>query len=51
MAARTLLGEPVLLARRLDGSMFALRDLCPHRGIPLRFGRFDGDTVQRGYHG
>ena len=51
MAARMLLGEPVLLARRLDGSVFALRDLCPHRGIPLHFGRFDGETVQCGYHG
>ncbi len=51
MAAQTLLSEPVLLARRLDGSVFALRDLCPHRGIPLRFGRFDGETVQCGYHG
>ncbi|MEM6423439.1 MAG: Rieske (2Fe-2S) protein, partial [Pseudomonadota bacterium] len=51
MKGRTLLGEPILFARRTDGSVFALRDLCPHRGIPLRFGRFDGDTVHCGYHG
>jgi phenylpropionate dioxygenase-like ring-hydroxylating dioxygenase large terminal subunit len=51
MAGRTLLGEPILFARRTDGSVFAIRDLCPHRGIPLRFGRFDGETVQCGYHG
>ncbi|MEO0821239.1 MAG: Rieske 2Fe-2S domain-containing protein [Pseudomonadota bacterium] len=51
MRAQTILGEPVLFARRRDGSVFAIRDLCPHRGIPLRFGRFDGETVQCGYHG
>lgn len=51
MMARTFLGEPVLLARKTDGDVFALRDLCPHRGIPLRYGRFDGRTVQCGYHG
>lgn len=51
MLARTFLGEPVLLARRRSGGVFALRDLCPHRGIPLRYGRFDGETVQCGYHG
>jgi len=50
-AARTILGEPVLFARRRDGTAFALRDICPHRGIPLRYGRFDGETVQCGYHG
>lgn len=51
MMARTFLGEPILFARRRDGSVFAIKDLCPHRGIPLRFGRFDGETVQCGYHG
>lgn len=47
----TLLGEPVLVCRRPDGSVFALRNLCPHRGVPLHFGRFDGDTVTCAYHG
>ncbi|MEO1774453.1 MAG: aromatic ring-hydroxylating dioxygenase subunit alpha [Pseudomonadota bacterium] len=51
MAGREFFGEPILFARRRDGQVFALKDLCPHRGIPLRFGRFDGDTVQCGYHG
>ncbi|MEM8596340.1 MAG: Rieske (2Fe-2S) protein, partial [Pseudomonadota bacterium] len=51
MLARILFGQPVLLARRRDGSVFALRDLCPHRGIPLSAGRFDGETVACGYHG
>ncbi len=47
----TLLGEPVLLCRDRDGAVFALRDVCPHRGIPLHHGRFDGETVMCGYHG
>lgn len=51
MIAKTLLGEPILLARRRDGEVFALRDICPHRGIPLHYGRFDGETVQCCYHG
>ena len=49
--AKTLLGEPVLLGRTTGGEVFALRDVCPHRGIPLRYGRFDGETVQCSYHG
>lgn len=49
--ARTLLGEPVLIGRGKDGAVFALRDVCPHRGIPLHHGRFDGETVSCAYHG
>ncbi|WP_118135240.1 aromatic ring-hydroxylating dioxygenase subunit alpha [Oceanicella sp. SM1341] len=51
MLAKTLLGEPVLICRKSDGGVFALRDACPHRGIPLRYGSFDGTTVQCCYHG
>ena len=51
MVAQTLLGEPVLFGRKRDGEVFAIRDQCPHRGIPLRFGDFDGDTVGCTYHG
>jgi phenylpropionate dioxygenase-like ring-hydroxylating dioxygenase large terminal subunit len=47
----TLLGIPVLVGRKTGGAVFALRDLCPHRGIPLSAGRFDGETVQCKYHG
>jgi phenylpropionate dioxygenase-like ring-hydroxylating dioxygenase large terminal subunit len=47
----TLLNIPLLIGRKRDGSLFALRDLCPHRGIPLSAGWFDGDTVQCKYHG
>jgi phenylpropionate dioxygenase-like ring-hydroxylating dioxygenase large terminal subunit len=51
MVTRTLLGEPVLLGRTSDGTAFALRDICPHRGIPLSCGSFDGREVTCCYHG
>jgi phenylpropionate dioxygenase-like ring-hydroxylating dioxygenase large terminal subunit len=51
MAPRTLLGEPLLLGRDNAGGVFALRDICPHRGIPLRYGRFDGAEIECCYHG
>ncbi|WP_334175998.1 aromatic ring-hydroxylating dioxygenase subunit alpha [Pseudoxanthobacter sp.] len=51
MVTKTLLGEPVLIGRGRDGGVFALRDICPHRGIPLSYGRFDGETVACCYHG
>jgi phenylpropionate dioxygenase-like ring-hydroxylating dioxygenase large terminal subunit len=47
----TLLNIPLLIGRKRDGFLFALRDLCPHRGIPLSAGWFDGETVQCKYHG
>jgi phenylpropionate dioxygenase-like ring-hydroxylating dioxygenase large terminal subunit len=50
-ALTTLLGIPMLLGRKSSGELFAMRDLCPHRGIPLSAGWFDGDTVQCKYHG
>jgi phenylpropionate dioxygenase-like ring-hydroxylating dioxygenase large terminal subunit len=46
-----LLGHPLLLGRKRDGTIFAMRDLCPHRGIPLSAGWFDGETVTCKYHG
>jgi phenylpropionate dioxygenase-like ring-hydroxylating dioxygenase large terminal subunit len=51
MRAKTLLGEPLLLCRGAEGGVFALRDICPHRGIPLSCGRFDGREVECCYHG
>ena len=51
MRPLTLLGQPVLLGRDADGLAFALRDICPHRGIPLTCGRFDGREVECCYHG
>ena len=46
-----LLGMPLLLGRTAEGGAFALRDACPHRGIPLSYGRFDGREVECSYHG
>jgi phenylpropionate dioxygenase-like ring-hydroxylating dioxygenase large terminal subunit len=51
MLAKTMLGEPVLLVRDMAGTAFALRDLCPHRGMPLSAGRFDGGEIECCYHG
>jgi phenylpropionate dioxygenase-like ring-hydroxylating dioxygenase large terminal subunit len=49
--AKTLLGEPLLIGRTEAGAVFAFRDVCPHRGIPLSCGRFDGREVECCYHG
>ncbi len=51
MTTALLLGVPLVLGRKRDGKIFAMRDLCPHRGIPLSAGWFDGETVQCKYHG
>jgi phenylpropionate dioxygenase-like ring-hydroxylating dioxygenase large terminal subunit len=50
-AARMMLGEPVLIGRDRDGTVFALRDICPHRGMPLTEGRFEGSEIECCYHG
>ena len=49
--ARTLLGEPVVLYRREDGTAVALEDRCCHRHLPLSMGRLEGDRLRCGYHG
>jgi phenylpropionate dioxygenase-like ring-hydroxylating dioxygenase large terminal subunit len=49
--AKRLLGEPLLLGRDHRGAVFALRDVCPHRGVPLSCGRFDGRQLECCYHG
>jgi len=46
-----LLEVPLVLGRTSDGTAFAMRDSCPHRGIPLSYGRFDGRAVECSYHG
>jgi phenylpropionate dioxygenase-like ring-hydroxylating dioxygenase large terminal subunit len=46
-----LLEIPLVLGRTDDGRAFAMRDTCPHRGIPLSYGRFDGKAVECSYHG
>jgi phenylpropionate dioxygenase-like ring-hydroxylating dioxygenase large terminal subunit len=52
MRREMLLGEPVLLGRMRDGAAFAMRDICPHRGVPLSAGKIlPENTVQCPYHG
>ena len=35
---RELLGQPILFGRDHDGKAYALKDICPHRGILLSGG-------------
>ena len=51
LATAMLLEVPLVLGRTTEGKAFAMRDSCPHRGIPLSHGRFDGKTLECGYHG
>ena len=46
-----LLEVPLVLGRTSEGAAFAMRDACPHRGIPLSYGRFDGTNLECSYHG
>lgn len=47
----TVLGEAIVMYRKLDGNVAALEDACPHRKLPLSMGRLKGDEVECGYHG
>jgi phenylpropionate dioxygenase-like ring-hydroxylating dioxygenase large terminal subunit len=51
MLAKTMLGEPIVLGRDAEGCVFALRDIYPHRPMPLSVGRFDGREIECRYHG
>ena len=51
MTTAMLCGIPLVLGRRADGKIWAMRDLCPHRGIPLSAGWYDGQRVTCKYHG
>ena len=46
-----LLGIPLVIGRDTHGGVFALHDACPHRGMPLSCGWFDGRQVECSYHG
>jgi phenylpropionate dioxygenase-like ring-hydroxylating dioxygenase large terminal subunit len=48
---RLLLGRPVVMYRKADGSPVALADRCPHRGFPLSEGVLNNDVIRCGYHG
>ena len=47
----TLLNTALVLGRDSSGRAFALRDACPHKGMPLSDGWHQGDTVQCSFHG
>lgn len=46
-----LLGVPMVIGRDAEGGVFALNDACPHRGMPLSCGWFDGRQIECSYHG
>ena len=49
--ARTLLNEPIVLNRTVDGTVIALEDRCCQRALPLPLGKIVGEKIQCGYHG
>ncbi len=51
MVAKQLLAEPIVFGRTPQGDLFALRDICPHRAVPLSCGRFSGEEIECAYHG
>jgi len=51
LATAMLLEVPLVLGRTSEGQAFAMRDSCPHRGIPLSYGHFDGKVLECSYHG
>src|SRR5258708_29361462 len=51
IAARTIVGEPIILYRTSNGTVTALRDRCCHRFAPLSRGRLEGDDIRCMYHG
>ena len=51
LESKEILGEKIVFGRDSHGQPFGLRDNCPHRGVPLSAGWFDGETIQCCYHG
>ncbi len=47
----TLLGEPIVVWRKADGGVAALRDRCCHRTARLSRGFVDDSGIVCGYHG
>ncbi len=47
----TFAGDPIVLVRTDNGSVFALEDRCAHRQVPLSEGVVNGDKIQCCYHG
>src|SRR5690348_9022355 len=51
LVSAMLLETPLVIGRDQHSQPFALLDACPHRGMPLSCGRFDGSQVECSYHG
>jgi phenylpropionate dioxygenase-like ring-hydroxylating dioxygenase large terminal subunit len=50
--SRAIMGDPVVLYRRENGTPVALFDCCPHRGMRLsNGGKLLDDSIQCNYHG
>jgi phenylpropionate dioxygenase-like ring-hydroxylating dioxygenase large terminal subunit len=49
--ARTLLNQPVVIYRDLNGNVNALQDRCCHRQLPLSMGTIEEGGLRCGYHG
>ena len=47
----TLLDAPLIVYRTGDGNLVVANDICPHRGVPLSMGRYDGGAITCAYHG
>ncbi len=51
LLSKEILSEKIVFGRDDKGEPFALKDNCPHRGVPLSYGWFDGKCIQCCYHG
>ncbi len=51
LTAKQIAGERIVFGRDANGKIFALRDNCPHRGVPLSEGWFKEGIIQCCYHG
>jgi phenylpropionate dioxygenase-like ring-hydroxylating dioxygenase large terminal subunit len=51
LVAKEIAGDQIVFGRDEQGNVFALRDNCPHRGVPLSEGWFTENTIQCCYHG
>jgi len=51
LQAAMLLGIPLAVGRDNMGRVFAVRDSCPHRGMPFTEGWYDGELIECSYHG
>ncbi len=48
---KIILNRNMVFGRDKNGNIFCLKDLCPHRGVPLSHGLFDGREIECCYHG